>query len=227
MTPMETTSRVVGKPRDIWAWEDREYDLLDTLARRIPLLDAAHIRRIWWPKLAAHRQVSRQLSKLADSGFLDHYRLEVRWPVKRRQAWVCWKPGEPEPDFRALRAIARPNRMAGGLQESVMYLASRQTANLFGVDHLGRLQPDQFTELLAWGELYVSLHRRCGEMIFHRNSADDRRRANSGGNLPAHLRSRSHSGEETVFGLLAHGSLTGLLALHAHCRDLALPYLLW
>jgi hypothetical protein len=204
---------------------DRE--ILITLTQHVPLLEVSQARLVWWRNHESAKPAATRLARLRQLGWLDHYRLDLKWPLLRYQPEFAWNPGDEAPIIRNLRNWARKAEASGMVIASDVYVASAFTANAYGVSHRGRIQADQFTELLAWGQVYVrkcKVHSDAGkrwnaEGIFNFDTKS--------GRLPQHISYGFNATSEPLICLLAHSSQKSLVALHEQCLEQSRPYEMW
>lgn len=204
---------------------DRE--ILTTLTQRVPLLDVSQARLVWWRNHESTKPAASQLARLCRLGWLDHYHLDLKWPLLRYQPEFAWNPGDEAPIVRKLRNFARNAETSGMVITSDVYVASAFTANAYGISHRGQIQADEFTELLAWAQVYVrkcKMHSDAGrrwnaEGIFNFDAKSSR--------LPQHVSYGVTATSKPLICLLAHSSQKSLLALHEQCLEQSLPYEMW
>ena len=204
---------------------DRE--ILITLTQRVPLLEVSQARLIWWRNHSSAKPAATRLARLCQSGWLDHYHLDLRFPRLRYHPEFTWMPGEAAPNIRQLRSFARQAEASGMVITGDVYAASAFTANAYGATHRGQIQADEFTQLLAWGQVYVrksmkhpdAAKRWKAENIFEFDAKTSR--------LPQHASYGVDATFKTLICLLAHSSQKSLVAFHEQCAEQSRPYEMW
>ena len=88
-------------------WTERDLDIVETLTRRIRLLNIEQIARIWWPANGGLRVIRRRLQRLIDGRLLDQAIVNAHPPLPVSSPLTVWKPGDNAPDPEAVSAEAR------------------------------------------------------------------------------------------------------------------------
>jgi hypothetical protein len=191
---------------------------------------------LWGPQLpqpneGLHESVESRLERLRQAGWLERYRVTAHRPPRKHATGFRWSPGQVGPDVRGLRRRARTelcsviHRRPARLL--TVYLATRTTANLFGIPYRGGLDADLITEWLCWGQAYRAYYRRSRDAALCWNGTTILHRKQQPLGLPSHVCIRSSDGPDVLIGLLAHSSVRCLWALHNFCREQSLEYELW
>ena len=207
-------------------WTHRDFDIAETLARRVRLLSLAQICRIWWPQARSPRIVRRRLGRLAAGGLVHRAIVNVHPPLDVSRPLAAWQPTEAEPDFLEVSVRAKARwRETSGPQE--LFFATRLAANLFGstAGQLPALNHRDHDLLL--GQVYA-LYRATRPAAAREWVGED--------SLP---KAGYRIKDPDAFLVDASGSLLRVIesagrysaaqchSFHEHCAEHDLPYELW
>ena len=135
-------------------WTERDLDIVETLTRRVRLLNIEQIARIWWPANGGLRVIRRRLQRLIDGRLLHQAIVNAHPPVPVSSPLTVWKPGDDAPDPAVVSAEAR-NRWTEAAVPTDVYFASQLGANLFG-STAGRLPDFNHRDHdLLFGDVYA------------------------------------------------------------------------
>lgn len=136
------------------SWTPRDWDIAETLTRRVRLLSLGQIRSLWWPRAKSFRIVRRRLRKLVAGGLIQSALVNAHPPLDIQRPLVRWRPGETEPDFEPIAQWAQSRWPKAAIPQTVFF-ASRLMANVFG-SSAGQLPPlDHRDHDLLLGEVYT------------------------------------------------------------------------
>jgi len=138
----------------ILLWTQRDLDIVETLTRRLRLLDTEQIERIWWPDGGSLRLVRRRLRRLVEAGLLATTIANVHPSLRPDRPLVAWQPGQEEPDFWQLSIAARARWSKPSVPKE-LYYTTRLAANLFGSSPVGDPHFTRRDRDLLLGEVYV------------------------------------------------------------------------
>jgi hypothetical protein len=109
----------------------RDFEILESLTRRVRLLSTEQLRRIWWPDDVARPTARRRLVLLTEAGFLNRTIINAHPLLPVTRPLFAWTPAAPEPDSFAVAQCAR-SRWTEAAQPIEVFWATRLAANLFG-----------------------------------------------------------------------------------------------
>ena len=144
-------------------WTAIELDLVESLTRCVRLLSLAQIRKVWWPEIASHKALRRELRRLRDGRLLFRTVANVHPIPVLKSPLVRWQPQDIDPIFDriALRVRSRWQQVS---EPTEVYWASPLAANLFGSGG-GELSPLLHRDHdLLLAEVYVMYRRQHPEL---------------------------------------------------------------
>ena len=206
-------------------WTYRDLDIIEALTRRIRLITAIEIARIWWPSSSPSRP-RRRIRRLVEAGLMTKTRVNAHPAFEVVRPTVKWKPGRPHPnlDRVAKKVQSRWNQPA---RPVTVYAASRLAANLWG-SSAGRLPNrthwDHDLLLARVYAHYRSAHPReakrwvgedCLPKAGYRIKDPDAFLVDDDGRLTRVIESAGRY------------SVKQLESFHEHCADNQLAYELW
>ncbi len=216
-----------AKPPQITVWDEPGYTLLHTLTCRIPLLSESQAIHVLRQQVCSHSFAAARLDQLRAAGWLERFRCLTHWPSMPAAPRACWNPGESRPELARLRLAAR-RAIANDRPRNIgFYVASRFTANLFGMPYRGTVNIERISEWLAWAQVYLHLRTAGSHLAVRCNCREISSPNRAPRTMPSYLTIASKGAPAALIGLLAHSSVNGLLALHKHCQEHSIPYLLW
>lgn len=225
------------KPREIRVWNDVEFELLRTLAWRVPLLSESQALHLMKSQGCQSTAAVSHLGRLRKLGWLDRFRCVTVWPRIPAQPRLRWQPRDHDLTsdtlkIAQLRNSARRCEVVNGPFEITFYVTSRRSANLFGTYFRGNMGIDRLPEYLSWAQ--VALHLLSAEPELFR-SCDGRgipatnipKNCSAEPSLPSHLTVDSGGQAHAIVALLAHASLRSLSRLYDYGREHSVPILFW
>lgn len=171
--------------------------------------------------------IRRMRHKLVQDGWLERYSLLVSTFEEARAPMFHWEPQGVCPDFDRLRKTVRRQLSSQTTSMRQVYIASRFTANLYGVDYQGAVLTRRCAEWLRWAQVYIRKVVQHGpadnswepDGLFEQTGRRDR------SNIAAARTSGPHS--FTLIALLTHCSVRQLHLLHQQCRQTSRSLELW
>jgi len=109
----------------------RDFDILETLTRRVRLLAIEQIRRVWWPTHTNCRIARRRMRQLAAAGLVCRTIVNAHPLLPVKQPLGIWRADDEEPDAHRISREAR-DRWRQTSEPVEVFTATRRTANLFG-----------------------------------------------------------------------------------------------
>lgn len=210
-------------------WTHQEFDLLETLTRRVRLLSVDQIARIPWRQVDSQRYMKRpsgpRLRRLIQAGLLARAFINVR-RLKPTCPLFRWRPGDDEPNVEQLVATIT-TRWPVAAQPVEVYWASRYAASLFGssAGRLPKLHHRDHDLLLADAYLHYRVHERAWAMLWR--GEDSRPKAGYQIKDPdAFLVDREGRIVRVIESTGRYG-VRQIEAFHDHCASENLSYELW
>ena len=142
-------------PDCVVAWTQTDFDIAQTLALRVRLLERSQAIRIW-------PDADERLPRLVKAGLIEQFNINAHPPLQPHQPLASWVPDQPEPDFHAISTRARTRWNQAAVNTSV-FVASKRAANLFGGDAYGLPPVEHRDHDLLLSDAYV----------FYRNQRPD------------------------------------------------------
>ncbi|MFO0838342.1 MAG: hypothetical protein U1D55_07410 [Phycisphaerae bacterium] len=110
----------------------RDRELVAALARNIRVASVAQIARTWFAESAAPtRSAEHRLSDLVSAGMIERFVMLARPELDLESPLVCWRAGDPVPDFPRL-ASRLAARWKAPLVRTPLVIASRAGGVTFG-----------------------------------------------------------------------------------------------
>ena len=226
----ESSSKNPGDPHDAVSpdiWPTAIEHVLQTLTERVPMLERSQIDCILKLQPLSNATIRRTRHKLVQDGWLERYSLLVSTFEEAHAPMFYWKPHDSCPDFERLRETARSQLGAQTTLMRQVYMASRFTANLYGVDYQGAVLTQRCAEWLRWAQVYIRKVVQHGpadhswepDGLFEQTGSRDR------SNIAAARISGPHS--VTSIALLTHCSVRQLHLLHQQCGQTSRSLELW
>ena len=137
----------VWLPDCVAAWTQTDFDIAQTLALRVRLLARSQANQIW-------SDANKRLSGLVSAGLIEQYVINAHPRLQPPKPLVSWAPDQLNPDFNTIstRARARWNQPA---VSTIVFVASKRTANLFGGDAHGLPPVEHRDHDLLLSDAYV------------------------------------------------------------------------
>jgi hypothetical protein len=135
---------------------DRDLDILRTLSLHVRLLSLKQIATFWWTESpSAIATARRRLSTLVKSGYLSRLRFPIHPLPPLCSPVFTWQPQLPPPDYGAV-SWKLQSRWTEAPVPTTVFIATSQTANLFGGRGRGRLKRSfQASHDLGLAEVYL------------------------------------------------------------------------
>lgn len=205
---------------------DRDLGLLGALCRAVRLFAWEQLRT-WWPTPAGRRPALRRLARLMRAGLIRRFRVHARPPLALWQPVLCWRPGEPRPDFRRAAAACR-RRWGQAPRPTTVYVATRRCANLLGGVAGGKVRtPLQASHDLGVAAVYLRyLADRPAEAAAW-TGEDYAGRAGRGQKKPDAVVLDPAAGVRRAVEFGAGYPPERLAAFHRHCGRHHLAYEVW
>ena len=204
----------------------RDYDILETLTRRVRLLTVLQIAMVWWPTAKSQCHCRRRIDRLVNAGLIEvlcvcvHPLLPVEKPLFR------WTPGAEEPDAEQVATACQQRWTKPDVPMSVC-VATPLSANLFGSTACGAPPTEQQNHDLRLADVYVACRRQqparaatwIGEhalpLAGYRIKNPDAFLCDNTGRIRCVMESAGRYSTEQV------------QSFHDHCAEQDLPYELW
>ena len=206
-------------PDGVNVWGQTEFDLLQTLTLRVRLMAIQQIDRIW-------EDSGQSLSRLVNAGLVERHEIDTHPLLENLLPLTAWVPGQPEPDLEAASQAAR-TRWNRSSVRTVVFVASRQAAGLFGSDSRGLPPVEHRDHDLVLSEAYAFYRISRPEVAINWVGEDFFPKAGFQIKAPdAFL--VDHSGAfRCVIESAGRYSVRQVASFHDYCAANELPYELW
>lgn len=229
---MTTTSSTLSDaslssfPSQVKVIDAIDFELLQSLTICVPLLSKRQAI-LYLKQLGQVGTAPRdRLEHLQRVGWIQKFRCVSGGPLLPTGPRVAWHPGDPMPLLSRHRKRARQQDEIVGPREIEFYVASRFTANLFGVPYRSASSNDVVSKWWLWGCVFRHLIDERVEIVFTGDS-ETASSTTSHGKLPEHLKVTTQDATRQIHGLLFFSSLLQLVSLHCYCKEQSIPYYLW
>lgn len=137
----------------------RDFDLLETLTRRVRLLTVLQVAQIWWPDRRSQTGTRRRIEELARTELVELKTLSVHPLLPVDEPLFHWKPGAASPDVDAISQRCTERWSQPDILMTVC-VATRRAANLFGSSAWGTPPHEHRNHDLRLADVYASYRRR-------------------------------------------------------------------
>lgn len=204
----------------------RDLDILETLARRVPLMALTQIVRVWWPNSTSPRATRRRLARLVRAGWLGHAWINAHPLLPARKPLAVWRPGEEEPDAERVADLAR-RRWSKSAEPMSVYFVSARTANWLASSARGLSAPEHRDHDLRLAEVYVRYRLRFPRLAACWLGEHALPKAGYQLKDPDAFLIDAAGQPFRVIESAGRYRPAQVEAFHEHCREFELPYELW
>jgi hypothetical protein len=221
-----TVPTPAGFPGQIKVIDAIDFELLRALTVSVPLLSKRQAILYLKQLGQVGTEPRDRLEQLRVAGWIQKFRCISSGPLPPAGPRVAWQPGDPLPLLSHHRKRARQQDEIVGPRDIEFYVASRFTANLFGVPYRSASSNDVVSKWWLCACLFRQLIDERVEITFT-SERDTVSSATDSGKLPEHLKVTTQDGSQQIHCPLFYSSLLQLVSLHCHCKERSLPYYLW
>lgn len=141
-------------------------EVVAALTQHVRVLTVDQIARTWWPH--TQRPRSNALKGLADlegRGLVETFSMMAQPEIDLPGPVFVWRPGDPEPDFRAIASRLRA-RWKRPRRPTDAVIATRRAARDYG-GYLGGRRPraSEATHDLHLAQVYLRMRRESPELL--------------------------------------------------------------
>lgn len=206
-------------------WTYRDLDIVESLTRRVRLLTAQDIARIWWPNSSSSR-LRRRIRRLRQAGLIEQTRINAHATIEVTRPIVQWTPGRPEPSMESA-SMTIQRRWTEPAAPIMVFSATRLAANLWG-SSAGRLpNRTHWDHDLLLARVYA--HYRVAHPQVAQDWIGEDCLPKAGYRIkdPDAFLVNDEGRVTRVIESAGRYSLKQLETFHEHCADNHLPYELW
>lgn len=133
-----------------------EREIVEALAGKVRAFSVEQIERTWWTESrAGRRQAKDSIRRLERAGWLEVRRVIARAVLPLAAPILCWRPGEPAPEFLDIAKLLH-QRSGGFATATTVCLPTKQTKALFGAaSTANRFKLTQTTHDLHVAEVFL------------------------------------------------------------------------
>lgn len=205
-------------------WGRSGYRLLKLLSLQVPVVEASQAEALIGERPQPTGVLNHQLETLRAGEWLQRYTLEIAVPQVGAKPVYCWMPGDSKPQLNQLRSICRRPQSQFNYRRGQIFVATRQTLNLFGGDALAHRSHGDLERLAFWTELSVRISENVGSDCLRLRGEGTPQAI---GDLPTHLFLQRDSCPPTLSLLLQCSSRRGLQKVHEYCLRRSFHYEIW
>lgn len=212
--------------------EDRDRDLLETLALRVKVLTVGQIARTWWSdERAAVTQCRKHLRQLAGRGLVEVFTMMAHPETDLAEPLAAWQPGLDSPDFGSVSYRAK-RRWKDASRRTDLVIVTEQGASPHGGPAGRRLRVSEATHDVHLAAVYLRMRRELptrarswlSEAALAAGALGERPPA-SGEKQPDAMVRDGRS--RTAIEFVGDYSPAKLTAFHEHCARRGWGYELW
>ena len=204
----------------------RDFDILETLTRRVRILTVLQIARVWWPTAKSQCHCRRRINRLARAGLIEILNVCVHPLLPIGRPLFRWQPGAREPEAARL-AIACQQRWDKPAVPLTVCVATPLSANVFGSTACGISPLEHRNHDLRLGDVYVAY--RCERPALAATWIGEHAMSRAGYRIkdPDAFLCDADGSIGFVIESAGRYSSGQVQSFHDHCAEYDLPYELW
>lgn len=204
----------------------REREILTALDQKVRLFGQRQLAEHWWHGDLANTR--RGMQRLAQGGFCERLVVLARTLPPLDAPLVTWRPGDPAPDCGAVAYRLSSRWRERAARPTSVWIASEQTARLFGGVRRGALQqPTQATHDLGVAAVWLRFRALQPTWAAAWRGEDQLAHTRRGEKLPDAFLVDGAGAVAAVIEFGGGYSAERVAAFHDDCAGRNLPYQLW
>ena len=204
----------------------RDFDILETLTRRVRLLTVWQVARIWWPNAKSQCHCRRRIESLVRAGLIEMLSICVHPLLPVDKPLFRWKPGATEPDAERIATTCQ-KRWSKPDRPLTVCVATPRSANVFGSTACGTPPVEHRNHDLRLADVYGRYRREWPELAATWIGEHALPRAGYRIKDPDAFLCDADGSVRFVIESAGRYSTEQVQSFHDHCAEYDLPYELW